>query len=240
VVARAREETPPRRGRAVVSAIIQWDVATWKYGLRFWEQRAGNLDGRLALEIGSHDGGLSLFLALKGCRVVCSDVQGPTVRAKELHRTYGVSSLVSYECIDVKIVPFPDEHFDVVILKSVLGALGTGEDALKAQRQAVSEIRRVLKTGGKFLFAENMRGSPMHVILRRCFIPWGRDWHYFTVAEISDLLSGFATMELSFRGFAATLGRREWQRSLLHNVDRVLVPLLPSALRYVVFGSVTK
>ena len=229
-----------RQDRRVDADIIQWDINTWKYGLTFWGQRIGNLDNKLGLEVGSRDGGLSLFLALKGCRVVCSDLRGPTARARELHRDYGVGDRVSYEGIDVKEIPFPDEHFDLVILKSTLGALGSGDGTLKAQRDAISEIHRVLKREGQFLFAENMRGSPMHVFLRRHFVPWGRNWHYFTGEQIGDLLSGFTTVDLSFRGFAAALGRREWQRGLLHGVDGVLLPLLPRAFRYVVFGCAVK
>ena len=235
-----RKKLPPWECRETLSDIMQWDVATWKYGLRFWGQKTRVFGSKLGLEIGGHDGGLSLFLALNGCRVVCSDLYGPTVRAKELHRNYGVSGLVSYECVDVKSIPFPDEHFDVVILKSVLGALGSDDSELKAQHEAVSEVRRVLKTGGQFLFAENTRGSSMHVLLRRHLVPWGRNWQYFTIAQIADLLSEFTVVDLSFRGFAATLGRSEWQRSLLSNLDRVLVPLLPITLRYVVFGSALK
>jgi SAM-dependent methyltransferase len=237
VIGRERKRVTPWERREAISDIIRWDVATWKYGLRFWCQKAGPLRDKVGLEIGGRDGGLSLFLALNGCRVVCSDLHGPTAHAKELHRGYGVSGLVSYECVDVRRIPFPDEHFDVVIVKSVLGALGSDGGGLTAQCEALSEIRRVLKSGGRFLFAENMRGSSMHVFLRKRLVPWGRDWHYFTVTQIADLLSGFTAVDLSFRGFAATLGRREWQRSLLHNLDRVLVPLLPITLRYVVFGS---
>lgn len=231
---------PSWRNRTICADIIQWDIATWKYGLGFWEQRMGNLRDKLGLEIGSRDGGLSLFLALNGCRVVCSDVHGPTIRARELHRKYGLSGLVSYECVNVKRIPYPDEYFDVVILKSVLGALGSFDSALKPQYEAVSEIHRVLKTGGQLLFAENMRGSPVHVLLRRSFVPWGHSWQYLTETQITRLLSGFESLDLSFRGFTAVLGRREWQRSLLHTLDRVLVPLLPRALRYVVFGYAVK
>jgi SAM-dependent methyltransferase len=230
------KQSRPLLSRETLSDIIRWDVATWRYGLSFWEQRVGVFRDKLGLEIGGHDGGLSLFLALNGCRVVCSDVCGPTVLARQLHCKYGVSSLVSYERVDARQIPFPDEYFDLVVLKSVLGALGNGDDALANQRQAVSEVRRVLKTGGQFLFAENMRGSPLHVLLRHTLVPWGRGWHYFSKEQIAGLLSDFTQVDLAFRGFAATFGRREWQRSALHIVDRLLVPLLPSSVRYVVFG----
>lgn len=231
---------PSWRGRQSLSDIIQWDVATWKDGLLFWDRKVEDFDGRLGLELGSRDGGLSLFLALKGCRVICSDLNGPTPRAKELHCKYGVDDLVSYECIDARTIPFAIEHFDLVVLKSVLGALPNADDNLAAQREAVAEIHRVLKPGGRLLIAENMRGSAMHSMLRRRFTPWGDRWHYFTEAEIDDLLSDFTTVDLCFRGFAATLGRREWQRTLLHHLDRVMVPVLPTSLRYVVFGVAVK
>jgi SAM-dependent methyltransferase len=224
----------------MLSDVIQWDVATWKHSLSFWEKRVGDLDGKLGLEIGSCGGGLSLLLALSGCRMVCSDLLGPTVRARELHRQYGVDGLITYDRVDARRIPFGNEQFDLVAMKSVLGALGNVEGRLKAQHEAISEIRRVLKPGGVFLFAENTRGSPMHAALRERFMPWGRDWHYFTVGEVGELLSGFASVDLSFRGFAATLGRREWQRSVLHSLDWALVPLVPTGLRYVVFGFAMK
>jgi SAM-dependent methyltransferase len=225
---------PLWRSRPVARDIIQWDVGTWKHALHFWDQRVGILKGKLGLEIGSRD------LALQGCNVVCSDLNGPTARAKELHRRYGVSDLVSYERVDVTRIPYPDDHFDVVIFKSVLGALGRGDSALQAQREAVREIRRVLKAGARLLFAENVEASAVHRLLRRYLVPWGRDWHYLTQEELTDLLSEFADVDLSFRGFTAALGRREWQRSLLHVLDSVTLPLLPASWRYVAFGSAVK
>lgn len=226
--------------RGLESEIIQWDVATWAHGLRFWDERMGDLGGKLGLELGSGNGGLSLFLALQGCHVVCSDLKRPDARASQLHRRYGIDDLIEYGCVDARCIPHPDSSFDVVALKSVLGALGTGEYPLEPQRRALAEIHRVLRPGGCFLFAENMRGTSMHAWLRRRFTPWGSRWHYFSQAELSELLSGFRSVDLCFRGFGATLGRREWQRTLLHQVDRVVVPLVPKSARYVAFGVAVK
>jgi SAM-dependent methyltransferase len=224
----------------VTADAIQWDVATWKYALRFWTERLESVQGRLALEIGSRDGGLSLFLALRGCQVVCSDLDGPTPQAIELHRRYGVADRISYASVDACAVPFPDEHFDLVVFKSVLGALRDQNPPLGAQRTAVSEMHRVLKDGGRLLFAENLQASPLHTLLRERFVRWGRDWRYLSHVEISELLSGFTETDLSCRGFASAFGRREWQRSLLHGVDRLAVPLVPVSWRYVAFGVAVK
>ena len=183
---------------------------------------------------------MSLYLALKQCTMICSDLGTPPEEAAELHRHYGLGHLVSYHSVDATAIPFPDECFDVVVLKSVLAALGNGGGILRNQRTAVSEIRRVLKKGGFLLFAENMRASPIHGLLRRQCVPWGRFVHYFTMGELDELLADFTRVDLSFYGFAATFGRREWQRSLLHALDVVTLPLVPRSSRYVVFGIAQK
>ena len=109
-----------------------------------------------------------------------------------------------------------------MVVKSVLGALGNEDSTLQNQREAISEMRRVLKTGAPLLFAENMKASPMHSLLRHHLVPWGPRWQYFAQRQLTDLLSDFAAIDLCFRGFVATLGRSEWQRSLLHAFDSVI------------------
>ena len=235
-----REHRRLRLDRRVSADIIQWDIATWKPALDFWLGRTGRLDGSIALELGTRDGGLSLFLALVGCRVICTDVSGPTEDAKQLHFDYGVRDAISYECVDIRHIPYPNDCFDVVILKSTLGALGNAGTQLEPQSDAVAEVHRVLRPGGVFLFAENMAGSAAHALLRKHFVPWGREWLYFTDAQLRQLLSGFREVDLRFSGFASAFGRREWQRTLLHGLDRLLVPVLPESERYVVFGCARK
>ena len=102
---------------------VQWDVRNWSRALDFWSTTCGPSPfvGAEVLEIGSRDGGLSLWFATQGAsRVVCSDRTGPTDVARELHTEAGVSDRVEYASIDATDIGVLDT-FDVVAFKSVLG-----------------------------------------------------------------------------------------------------------------------
>ena len=52
---------------------------------------------------------------------MCSDLEGPTKDAHELHKRYGVSNSVEYEAIDATDIP--DKYkgkFDYITFKSVI------------------------------------------------------------------------------------------------------------------------
>lgn len=223
-----------------LSDVIQWDIATWKRALGFWMDRVPDLRGKSCLELGSRDGGLSLFFALQGASVVCTDLEGPTLAAARMHAQYGMGDHISYGRADICGIPFPADSFDIVVFKSVLGALGDQDSTLGSQRLAVAEIHRVLKPGGWLLFAENLKGSPIHELSRRRFVRWGRTWRYLAQGELEDMLRPFREATIEYGGFVAAFGRREWQRRLLHGVDRVLIPLIPVGWRYAAFGAASK
>jgi len=219
--------------QSLLSDILEWDIQTWKRALVLWDRHIGGLAGKRVLDLGARHGGLSLYFAMKGASVVCSDLHNPSPTAMELHRRRGVADRVSYARIDATAIDCPDGSFDVVGFKSLLGgvAYGAGYDR---QQRAVREMHRVLKPGGVLLFAENMTGSPLHRWLRRKFVRWGREWRYPTPAEIDELLSFFGERELVYAGFLSTLGRSETQRSLLHMADVVIDPAIPAHWRYLV------
>ena len=227
------------QGGELLRDIIEWDVASWKRALGLWDALVPDLHGARVLDIGSRHGGLALYFALKGCHVVASDVSGPSRRARHLHARYGVSDRIVYEQVDALHIPHPDGCFDVVSFKSVLGEIGSHGNHAR-QRQAVAEMRRVLRKGGRLLFAENARATALHGLLRRAFTPWGEWWRYLPANEVAGLFGEFDHLEVSFRGFAATLGRSERQRRLLHLLDVALEPVLPARWKYVVFGCATK
>lgn len=216
-----------------VRDVIEWDVVNWSRALPFWKKHMPEHRDGIAMELGSRRGGLSLWLAAKGLRVICSDIRSPEADSLEKHRAYGVAGLISYQEVDAANIAYSD-HFDVIAFKSLLGAIGRNDRTLLAQ--AIAQMHKALRAGGTLLFAENLSGSRLHKILRRRFVRWGTSWNYLELGEISELFSEFSALHFKVVGFFGALGRREWQRRALGCVDRALDWALPRGWRYVVIG----
>jgi SAM-dependent methyltransferase len=219
---------------------IEWDLRNWSAALNFWlAHTTQNLGTCSALELGSRNGGLSLWMAVQGARVVSSDVEGPSETAKQLHKARGVSHLIEYEAIDATQIPYASK-FDVVLFKSMLGAIGRlGSKQLQAE--AIRQMHRSLKPGGELLFAENLVASPAHQFCRRKFIKWGTTWRYVSVAEMREFLSPFSSVHYRTVGFAGAFGRTESHRNLLGLLDQAAFNyLVPATWRYIIVGVAKK
>ncbi len=219
---------------------IQWDVRNWSTAVRYWEAHTSiNLSNCLALEIGSNRGGLSLWMARHGARVICSDLNGPTREAEQLHREHQVSGLIEYEAIDATNIPY-QEHFDIIFFKSVLGGVGVN-DKKERQVMAINQIHKALKEGGELFFAENLVGSPLHKLFRKRFVKWGIEWRYVSLEEMGEFLAPFSKVTYRTIGFLGAFGRTESQRGILSWFDKYLIdPFVPSSWRYIVAGVATK
>jgi SAM-dependent methyltransferase len=220
--------------------VIEWDIPNWKVALQYWlSNTTHELSSINALEIGARNGGLSLWAALNGIKVLCTDLEGPTNEAIEKHEKYGISQLVRYEKLNALNIPYFEE-FDVVLFKSVLGAIGTRNNK-NNQIKAINEIYKSLKKGGELWFAENLKASPFHQFLRRRYIEWGETWRYVTVQDMKEFLSLFTTVEYKTVGFLGAFGRNPMQRSLLGTVDRIVGDkLVCESWRYVIIGIAKK
>lgn len=216
--------------------VFHWDVRSWSRALPLWQEHLAHATGKNALAIGERDGGSSLWLAQQGFDVLCTDLNGPSEQARTLHARYGVSERVSYGAQDVTALQLPNDHFDVVIFKSVIGALSTKE----RQQIAIDEIRRVLKPGGVLLFAENLTGTALHRLLRKRFIKWDTYWRYLSLPDDLDLFRDLEHLQTGSTGFLANLGRSEGQRDLLARFDGLVMPLVPASWRYLLFGAARK
>jgi sarcosine/dimethylglycine N-methyltransferase len=133
------------------------------------------------LDVGSGVGGPARFLALTyGCRVTGLDLSEPFVdAARYLTERTGQSGQVSFEVGSALELPFDDGRFDVVLLQHV--AMNISDRA-----QLYFEIRRVLRSGGRFATFDvvSTSGEPHYPL------PWAR------TSATSYLLTAAATREV--------------------------------------------
>jgi SAM-dependent methyltransferase len=220
--------------------IIEWDILNWGHLLTFWDNISKlKFKESSTLEIGARNGGISLWLALKGLNVLCTDLNGPAEKARLLHKKYNVSHLVKYESVDATNIPYED-YFDIITFKSVLGGIGRGNN-IEVQQKAIKEMYKALKPGGKLLFAENLIASPFHQFLRKRFIQWGQDWRYITIEEMLSFLKSFSTVNYITVGFFGAFGRNEFQRKILGWIDKCIFnKITPDKWKYIIIGIAQK
>ena len=132
------------------------------------------------LDVGSGVGGPARFLAATyGCQVTGVDLSEPFVdAARYLTERTGLSGRVSFEAASALELPFDGGYFDVVLLQHV--AMNIADRA-----RLYREIRRVLKSGGRFVTFDVVlnSGEPRYPL------PWAR------TPATSFLLTAAATRE---------------------------------------------
>ncbi len=223
----------------LLSDIIHWDVKNWSQAVKFWDRQIDWTQVHTCLELGGREGGLALWMALKGKSVVCSDLADVERTAKEYHRKYQLDSAIQYQDIDATQIPY-ENQFDIIAFKSVLGGIGRNDNK-RAQQAAIDQIHKALKPGGKLLFAENLTASGFHKFIRRKFVRWGESWRYVTLSEMAEFLKAFSNVEIRTTGVLGAFGRTERQRHLFAGIDQaVLNRVTPARWKYIVYGIAQK
>ncbi len=222
-----------------IKDFIQWDVRSWSKALCFWEENIAWDTIQNGLELGSRNGGLSLWLALKGKSVVCSDLMDAKTMAEPLHKKHSVTSLIRYEDIDASNIPY-ENYFDVVVFKSIVCGIGKNDNCA-IQQKVFDEAYKALKPGGKLLFAENLVASPLHRFLRRKFVNWGNACRYVSKDEVKGFLKDFSSLDIKVTGVLGTFGRNEKQRDFLAKMDNLFFnKICPNSWKYMCYGIAVK
>jgi hypothetical protein len=77
----------------IIKDIVVWDIVNWSNAIKYWGDNAQIMNKNYeCLELGSSKGGLSLWLALIGNNVLCTDLNGPEDDAYRLHEKYECTS----------------------------------------------------------------------------------------------------------------------------------------------------
>jgi SAM-dependent methyltransferase len=239
-IERCEVATEMQLTKTELAAFIEWDVRNWSSALDFWlAHTTQKISTCSALELGTRNGGLSLWMALQGARVVSSDVALPGQTALEMHQNHGVSHLVQYEAINATNIPYT-MSFDVVMFKSVLGAIGRF-GGKQGQSNAVKEMHKALKKDGELFFAENLIGCWAHQLLREKFVRRGNTWRYVSIEEMEEFLRPFSEVHYRTFGFIGALGRSELQRNVLSILDKsVFNVAVPDRWKYIIVGVAKK
>ncbi len=107
---------------------------------------AGPLNGKRVLDIGTGDGQYALEAARRGGQIVALDRNQSMLDAARL-RARALDLPLQLHRGDATLLPFPDGSFDVVLAVTVLCLV---PDAA----QAVREMARVLRPGGRLVLAD--------------------------------------------------------------------------------------
>jgi ubiquinone/menaquinone biosynthesis C-methylase UbiE len=221
----------------VGSAAFFAHIRPWMSGYKFpWimtriEREAALLKGKHLLEIGCGMGFDSLEFLKRGVRVTATDL---TPTAVELTRKHFEVEGVRAEDVrveNVRELSFADETFDAVWARGVLHA--TGDTA-----QAVREIRRVLKPGGRAIISHFYRKpSWMYWISRlgRENIEYKEEDppvnDFLTEAQILSFFEGFDIVEAVQDHYRALpVARRGLKAALYTYGFRPTYNLLPASL----------
>ena len=184
--------------------------------------------GQRALEFGCGRGGYCLALAERGVGVDAIDISAAGVEmGRQTASERGLSERVNFQIMNAEKLEFPAASFDVVFGSGILHHLEL--------RQGLTEVARVLKSGGRAVFLEPL-GHNAAINLYRRLTPRMRsqDEHPLRAGDLGILAEFFGSVEIRYYhllslaaaflrnkpGFARVL-------NILNRVDQVLFEYLP-------------
>lgn len=143
------------------------------------------------LDLGCGNGRHAIYFAREGMQACGIDISETAIEwARDWARRERLS--VEFRVGSVKQLPYPDQHFDVVVSHGVLDHISMND-----ARQAVGEVARVLPGGGLFYFdlksADDSEFGVGEEAEKNTFVVTdgfekGLIQHFFTLDEIHDLM----------------------------------------------------
>ena len=88
-----------------INDVIGWDVKNWSKFLDFCDKFLPGNKNSKCLEIGTGPGGLTIYLAKKMNKIICSDFNGPGETAISLHKKYNIENKIEYKSVDLLSIP---------------------------------------------------------------------------------------------------------------------------------------
>ncbi len=204
------------------------------YPLEYAYHELGSVEGKRIVDYGCGSGANSVLLANRGAHVWGIDISEDLLRlARRRLAVSGREGGATFIAGSAHDMPFPDGSIDVVFGIAILHHL----DLDLVSR----EVRRVLKPGGRAIFQEPVRNSPVLRFVRSLIpyrapdiSPYERP---LTDAELKRFAAGFSTCVV--RAFALPhvqvgqvlpVVKQYWR--MLYEMDRTVLQRAPWLARY--------
>lgn len=146
-------------GEDIHIGIYQSDQESISHASRRTVERMASLLGALnadsrALDVGAGYGGAARWLAKNyGCHVVAQNLsEAENERDRKTNREQGLDHLIEVVDGSFEDIPYSDESFDIVWSQDAI--LHSG-----ARDKVISEVARVLESGGEFVFTDPMQAD---------------------------------------------------------------------------------
>ena len=152
----------------------------------------------------------------KDCTLTLSDYSKGMVDS--VRKKYSKYNNVSFKEIDIQDITFPDETFDVIIANHMLYHIPNLQKAL-------SEVKRVLKNGGKFYSTTNGNGG-MRPFLHNALKHFNPDTKAFTQEIPFNLQNGYEILSNHF----SKVKRIDFEDSLAITETQDLVDWMKSTI----------
>jgi|LQYC01.1.fsa_nt_gi ubiquinone/menaquinone biosynthesis C-methylase UbiE len=153
-------------------------------------------------------GHLSIWLAMAGKRVWAFDFSKSAISiARESAKQSGVAQRITFSTMDARHLDYEDGYFDVV----------TGKDCIHhliKYPEAITEIARVLKPGGKAVFVEPLALNPVVNLLRFINVRYHKrvGERMLTKGDLKFLESSFGSLRMDhfsvFSTFSKLIARK--------------------------------
>ena len=201
-----------------------------------------SLDGQRVLDAGCGNGQHAVFFAMFGAFASGFDLSDVGIEtAREMAIANNVQGLCEFKVGNASEMPYPDDHFDVIVLNAVLHHM------LKYPKIR-EEAFRVLRPGGRLFITEGLRENPIYRVLRGAIlrVKGGAPDQGDVDLGLDDLISfteGFEEVHREhfclFEGIKAGIARPYANPLAIRivlflatRVDNVVLMMLPGLHRY--------
>jgi SAM-dependent methyltransferase len=205
-------------------------IMGYRYAL--YRLKDSDINGENVLNIAAGTGYESIILARKGGRVFAFDISPVSVEiAKKRARVNGLSGRITTEVMSVYQLTYTDNMFEYVYGNACLHHFEL--------EKGLTEIKRVMKKGGKAVFCEPLGSSELFKTIRslvpirkNIVSPFERQLNYEDIRAIGKVFSDVRIREFGFFNRLDRLTHNKVILSVLAKLDDLALNIFPFLRRY--------